>query len=76
MECPHATLVLLAPSPKKRCIRCHLTLSVDELGEGPCPECLESHGTRHTEFEDVADAGAAASYVCDDCGVPIGGTRR
>lgn len=76
MECLHETLLLLPATPKKRCIHCHLTLSTDELGDGPCPECLESSGKRRTDFEDAPGDGGSASYICNDCGVPIGGTRR
>lgn len=73
-DCRHATLVLVESKPKKRCVRCDLTLSADELGDGPCPECLEDRGERHTDFEDVLGDGATAPlYVCDDCGARIGG---
>jgi hypothetical protein len=76
-ECWHTTLVLLESRPRRRCVHCHLTLSVDELGDGPCPECLESRGERHSDFEDAPGDGETQSgYFCDDCGARIGGERR
>ena len=75
-ECRHATLVLLEAKSRKRCVHCHLTLSADELGEGPCPECLEARGERHSDFEDVPHNGEThPGYFCDDCGARIGGKQ-
>lgn len=75
--CTHRTLVLLESTAKKRCRHCHLTLSTDELGDGCCPECLETQGERRYDFEDVHEPeGEGPRYVCEECGSTIGGQRE
>jgi rubrerythrin len=71
--CKHTTLELL-PSRKRtlRCRQCHLTLAADELGDDPCPECLERLGKRHFEFEELESANAgSATYRCEECGAIV-----
>ena len=74
-ECRHEILELLpAPASKVRCRHCHLSIAEDELGGGPCPECLEATGRRRREFEPVADAGDVAPvYRCEACGLRVDG---
>jgi hypothetical protein len=72
-SCQHSNLELM-PSRKRtvRCRRCHLTLDADELGDDACPECFESSGIRHYDFEEIAgprDGGA--TYRCEECGVLV-----
>jgi len=71
--CPHKKLTLLpAPPQRLRCRRCHLTISADELGDGPCPECLERSGDRQYEFEPLSSEAAPVVYRCETCGALIG----
>jgi hypothetical protein len=72
-ECNHAALELL-PSRKRalRCRQCHLTLDVEEAGDGHCPECFERTGKRYSDFEELESSdGGAIAYRCEDCGVII-----
>lgn len=71
--CQHITLELLpSRKPRLRCRRCHLTLEAQDLGDGPCPECLESAGTRNYDFEEVRSADhGMATYRCEQCGVLV-----
>jgi hypothetical protein len=49
-----------------------LTLDVDELGDGYCPECFENHGKKHYEFEEVEAAEkGVARYRCVECGIIV-----
>jgi transposase-like protein len=49
-----------------------LTIIVDELGEGYCPECFEIDGKRRYEFEEIkAEERNTARYRCEDCGAVI-----
>jgi hypothetical protein len=49
-----------------------LTISLQELAGGYCPECYDSSGKRRYDFEDVADVEAdRTQYRCEDCGVMI-----
>ena len=71
--CQHSKLELM-PSRKRtvRCRRCHLTLDAEELGEDACPECFESSGVRHYEFEEIeGPPGGGATYRCEECGVLV-----
>jgi hypothetical protein len=72
-SCPHGTLELL-PERKAtlRCRYCHLTLSGEELGDGFCPECFETSGSKRYEFEELAAAKTnVARYRCEECGAII-----
>jgi Fe-S-cluster-containing dehydrogenase component len=72
-SCPHGTLELL-PERKTtlRCRFCHLTLSGEELGEGFCPECFETSGSKRYEFEELVAAETnVARYRCEECGAII-----
>lgn len=72
-SCSHTTLTLLAERGERlRCKKCHLVISVDELGGGFCPECYERGGGRHYDFEAVAPAGQEITkYRCEQCGALI-----
>ncbi len=72
-SCNHTNLELL-PERKKtvRCRHCHLTLAVEDLPDGFCPECFDTSGARRYEFDEVKSREEpAARYRCDDCGVII-----
>ena len=71
--CSHRNLLLIpAAAQRVRCRHCHLTIAAEELGDGPCPECLEATGQRRTDFEAVAaPRTAAVQYRCEDCGAII-----
>lgn len=72
-SCRHSTLELLIErKTTMRCRRCHLTMAADELGDGHCPECFESSGTKHFDFEELTHAGRQeARYRCEECGIVI-----
>jgi Zn finger protein HypA/HybF involved in hydrogenase expression len=72
-ECLHKNLVLIKEiSNKLRCTRCHLTLTPEELGNSYCPECYESTGKKHVDFEKITlDLADISRYRCEDCGVII-----
>lgn len=72
--CRHQHLELLPPAPARvRCRFCHLTLTVEELGEGCCPECFEADGKRRYDFEPLAvEASGQVRYRCEACGAIIG----
>ena len=72
-SCNHTNLELL-PERKKtvRCRHCHLTLAVEDLPDGFCPECFDTSGAKRYEFDEVKSREEpAARYRCDDCGVII-----
>ena len=71
--CKHLNLTMLPGSGKKlKCRHCHLTITADELGDGPCPECFERSGDRRYDFDAVAATGAEITkYRCDDCGAIV-----
>jgi hypothetical protein len=72
-SCSHGTLELL-PERKTtlRCLKCHLTISAEELGDGFCPECFDASGTKRYEFEELATIeGGSARYRCEECGTII-----
>ncbi len=71
--CRHSSLELL-PERKStmRCKRCHLTMSADDLGDGYCPECFDSTGVKHYDFESLSSGGAnVVRYRCEECGAII-----
>ncbi len=72
-SCNHTTLELLPQTKNKlRCRHCHLTLNVDELGDGYCPECFDVDGRKRYEFEEMAPAEReVARYRCSECGIII-----
>ena len=73
-SCRHTTLVLAKVEVKRRCCKCHLSLSTEELGDSFCPECFESSGRRNYDFEDIEDASVGEPrYFCEDCGAAVGG---
>lgn len=72
-SCNHTSLELL-PERKTtlRCRHCHLTIAAEEVGDGFCPECFETSGSKRYEFEEIATAGSrVARYRCEDCGALI-----
>jgi predicted RNA-binding Zn-ribbon protein involved in translation (DUF1610 family) len=70
-ECRHHQLVLLPQNHKRlRCRRCHLTLTAEELGSDYCPECFETSGIRHDDFE-ALEWTEEARYRCEQCGAAI-----
>lgn len=72
-SCRHNRLSLISQTGKKlRCRHCHLTIDEEELGESCCPECLEIHGVRRQDFEEVEQENKdKVQYRCDDCGALI-----
>ena len=73
VSCHHGTLELL-PERKTtlRCRHCHLTIAGEELGDGFCPECFETSGTKRYEFEELATTEVGgARYRCEECGAII-----
>jgi hypothetical protein len=47
-------------------------MSADELGDGYCPECFDSTGVKHFDFESLASSsGNVVRYRCEECGVII-----
>lgn len=71
--CRHASLELLVERKSTmRCRRCHLTMAAEELGDGYCPECFDSSGTKYFDFDELAHTGSQGSrYRCEDCGIVI-----
>ncbi|MDF1552030.1 MAG: hypothetical protein P1P84_03155 [Deferrisomatales bacterium] len=70
--CRHPELVLGRARPRWRCRHCGLTITVEELGDGPCPECLAHRGEHCRDFEETGNAGGAArAYRCAACGARI-----
>ncbi len=72
-DCKHDVLVLLPQkSGRLRCLHCHLTIKADELGDGYCPECFDTQGKRHFDFEEIKSSGKETTvYRCDECGIMI-----
>jgi predicted RNA-binding Zn-ribbon protein involved in translation (DUF1610 family) len=71
--CKHSALELI-PERKStvRCKHCHLTLSVDELGDGYCPECFDGSGEKRYDFEALSNPGGnVVRYRCEECGAII-----
>jgi hypothetical protein len=49
-----------------------LTIAGEELGDGFCPECFETSGTKRYEFEQLATTeSGGARYRCEECGAII-----
>jgi hypothetical protein len=69
--CNHEILTLLPPAGARlRCRHCHLTITAGELDAGCCPECLEVHGQRRYDFEEVpSDSEGRTRYRCEACGL-------
>ena len=72
-ECTHTRLVLLPhKAERQRCRHCHLTIASDELDAGYCPECYETQGKKHYDFEAVAVSETEVTkYRCEQCGITI-----
>lgn len=72
-ECYHKNLVLIKETTERlRCSHCHLTLTPEELGDSYCPECYETTGKKHYQFEKVVSEQKEGSrYRCEDCGLLI-----
>jgi rubrerythrin len=72
-SCRHANLELLIERKTTlRCRRCHLTIAGEELADGYCPECFDSSGAKHFEFEEIVHRGdKTARYRCEECGIVI-----
>lgn len=70
-ECPHLHLLILNQSPVRlQCRFCHLTLKRDELDRGYCPECFETTGKKHDDFDEIVLPGeGTVNYRCEDCGI-------
>jgi hypothetical protein len=71
--CRHEILTLVAaPSVRLRCRQCHLTITEQELGDGCCPECLETFKIRRRDFEKLTGAeSTSVRYRCETCGMLI-----
>lgn len=70
-DCRHMHLLLLPENPGRlRCRRCHLTLTAEELQGGHCPECFETTGQRHYDFEPI-ETMEETRYRCEQCGALI-----
>jgi len=72
-SCNHTNLELL-PERKNtvRCRYCDLTLAVEDLQDGFCPECFDASGAKRYEFDEVKSREeSAARYRCDDCGIIV-----
>jgi hypothetical protein len=72
-SCNHGTLELLPEKKnRRRCRYCHLTIDVDELGDGCCPECFEIDGKKRYDFEEMEAAEKGlARYRCLACGIIV-----
>ena len=72
-SCRHSQLVLLSEDRDRvRCRHCHLTIALDELKKGWCPECFEDSGERRYDFEKIeAPETATVRYRCEECGAII-----
>jgi predicted RNA-binding Zn-ribbon protein involved in translation (DUF1610 family) len=70
-ECRHLNLLILNQSHVRlRCRFCHLTLKKDELNHGYCPECFDTTGKKHDDFEKIVlKREETVTYRCEDCGV-------
>jgi len=65
-------MLLPKKSKKLRCHFCHLTIDLNELRNGYCPECFEVTGKKRSDFEEVDDVKMEiVQYRCEDCGVLI-----
>ncbi len=74
--CDHRNLVLLPDRARRlRCRHCHLTIRPDELENGYCPECFETSGEKHADFEPLADS-TGTRYQCETCGAIIDYLQR
>ena len=70
-RCRHHHLALMPQkSQRLRCRRCHLTIAADELRGGYCPECYETSGVKHDDFEELVSQ-PRTRYRCEQCGAII-----
>ena len=71
--CRHEILTLVpAPGARLRCRHCHLTISEQELGDGCCPECLETFKIKRGDFDKLGAAdNSAVCYRCETCGMIV-----
>jgi hypothetical protein len=71
--CNHLHLELLPANKKRvRCRFCHLTIKADEIGDGFCPECFETHGEKRYDFEYIeAPEAEMVRYRCEGCGIIV-----
>ena len=72
-SCNHSKLELLPEKKNRlRCRQCHLTIEVDEIGNGYCPECFEIRGEKQYDLEEIKAAKTEiARYRCEECGIII-----
>ena len=72
-NCKHEILTLVTEKTNKvRCRHCHLTISENELENGYCPECLEVHNVRRSDFDKAAQPDTKTTrYYCEGCGIIV-----
>jgi hypothetical protein len=71
--CNHRQLVLIRDTHARvRCRHCHLTIKVEDLTAGYCPECFETSQTKRYDFETVTTVAPGREYYrCEECGEMI-----
>jgi len=73
-DCNHQTITLIKSNAQNRlrCRHCHLTITSEELGNNYCPECFESTGKKHYDFDEIQEPEIQKTrYRCESCGVII-----
>ncbi len=74
-SCNHTRLLLLPDETKDklRCRHCHLVINAKDLADGYCPECFETRGKRHFDFDHIEDTARTGitRYRCEECGMII-----
>ena len=73
-DCNHQVITLIKANKQKRfkCKHCHLTISFQELGNSYCPECFETRGKKHYDFEEINEPEIEKTrYRCESCGLII-----
>lgn len=72
--CKHTHIMVLQENAQRlRCRHCHLTIKMEELTDGYCPECFETEGRKRDDFETVnTPEGNKVRYRCEDCGAWLG----
>jgi len=64
--------LLTEKAGRLRCRKCHLVISVKEVGGGHCPECYAVRGEKGYDFEElIAERDEITKYRCDECGAII-----
>jgi transposase-like protein len=49
-----------------------LTITAQELGKSYCPECFESTGKKHYDFDEIHEPETEKTrYRCESCGIII-----